>query len=66
MIVSYKGQKDERTIDLTNDHKEEAEIEINVQLEKTSKPNYWWIVLIVLLVILFGYIIYKKKEEDKN
>ena len=34
MIVSYKGQKDERTIDLTNDHKEEAEIEINVQLEK--------------------------------
>ncbi|HHX99651.1 TPA: BspA family leucine-rich repeat surface protein [Candidatus Dojkabacteria bacterium] len=66
MIVSYKGQKDERTIDLTNDNEEEAEIEINVQLEKVSKPNYWWIVLIVLLVILFGYFIYKKKKEDKN
>jgi hypothetical protein len=66
MIVSYKGQKDERTIDLTNNNEEEAEIEINVQLEEVRKTNYWWIVLIVLLVILFGYIIYKKKKEDKN
>lgn len=63
MIISYKGQKDERTIDLTNDNEEEAEIEINVQLEKESKPNYWLIGMIVILVILIGYAIFKKKKE---
>jgi len=63
MIISYKGQKDERTIDLTNDNEEEAEIEINVQLEKTNKPNYWLIGIIVILVILIGYAIFKKKDD---
>ncbi|MGI5898038.1 MAG: BspA family leucine-rich repeat surface protein [Candidatus Dojkabacteria bacterium] len=62
MIVSYKGQRDERTIDLTNNNEEEAEIEINVQLEEVRKTNYWWIVLIVLLALLWGYKIYKEKK----
>ena len=66
MIISYKGQKDERTIDLTNDNEKEEEVEINVELEKVSKPNYWWIVLIVLLVILLGYKIYKEKRIETN
>jgi len=66
MIISYKGQKDERTIDLTNDNEKEEEVEINVELEEVRKTNYWWIVIIVLLVILFGYIIYKKNKEDKK
>ncbi|HKM19811.1 MAG TPA: immunoglobulin-like domain-containing protein [Candidatus Dojkabacteria bacterium] len=63
MIISYKGQKDERTIDLTNDDEKEEEIEINVQLEKESKPNYWLIGIIVILVILIGYAIFKKQED---
>ncbi|MBP8979530.1 DUF5011 domain-containing protein [Candidatus Dojkabacteria bacterium] len=63
MIISYKGQKDERTIDLTNDSEEGEEIEINVQLEKESKPNYWLIGIVVILVILIGYAIFKKKED---
>ena len=63
MIISYKGQKDERTIDLTNDSEEGEEIEINVQLEKESKPSYWLIGIIVILVILIGYAIFKKKDD---
>ena len=64
MIISYKGQKDERTIDLTNDSEEGEEIEINVQLEKESKPNYWLIGIVVILVILLGC--HRKRKKKKN
>ncbi len=43
--------------------KKKEEVEINVELEKVSKPNYWWIVIIVLLATLTGYVILKKKED---
>ena len=65
MIISYKGHRAEREINLINDGEEE--MEINIKLEQVTTPNYvyWLIALIILLVILLGYKIYKEKRREK-
>ena len=62
MVISYKGYRSEKKINLIDD--DEEEMEINIKLEEVSKTNYWLIALIVLLVVLLGYKIYKEKRKN--